>query len=67
MNISIQLLHSQLYDFEVWSYLYFLFLLFEILTLFMHCFPDLSEHIYEFYFEFYVWINQLSPARGVGF
>ena len=35
----------------IWSYLYFLFV--EILTLLMRCFPDLSEHIYDFYFEFY--------------
>lgn len=26
-------------------------ILFEILTLFMHCYPNLSEHLHDYYFE----------------
>ena len=36
---------------SVW-YFYFLFV--EVFTLFMHCSPDLGEHLYDGYFEFSV-------------
>ena len=35
----------------------------QILTLFMHCFPDLSEHLYDHYFELFTGKSLISISR----
>lgn len=49
LNFPVQL-HSLQLHFCLILKIFFLFV--EILILFMHCSPDLSEHVYDYYFKF---------------